>query len=449
MAKKNNVTEEIQELIQQIKNEYQEGVDFAFAAPKLINRASGGFHVKILSPKLKKVCREKFNLLCGVNIELDYEKGDQEGNDFYYRLEGNSAEYDILDCVKGELYRFNHDKQKPKKCKVCGELTSYEEGQIAEWNKANTPPETKIIGYLHPECLKKYFAEKKQPSENNARIKEKLLRNLDKICIGPSAYLENAEYLKNDGAESDYWKLHESNYTEWENRFLRIVIDGEEINLENFDCASKEFFEVKSELVKELIKEIKKNPQEWKIVEPSNKENSGNNWVVRHQSGRQHWNLGICMLRGRKSLEVGKRDWTEIWELIKGSSLPIDNQESDTNEIEWIKSYFQKYNIKKISFKNGELVITNNNNNNNNKIITKDQLTNNFEYQLIKNSLSSLGKNELTSQELGINSKNTSNNTDNSSSGNKYLWLVGGISVGIIISAILVFSLRRKKKKIN
>jgi len=52
--------------------------------------------------------------------------------------------------------------------------------------------------------LKKYFAEKKQPSENNARIKEKLLRNLDKICIGPSAYLENAEYLKNDGAESDY-----------------------------------------------------------------------------------------------------------------------------------------------------------------------------------------------------------------------------------------------------
>jgi len=43
---------------------------------------------------------------------------------------------------------------------------------------------------------------------------------------------------------------------------LRIVIDGEEINLENFDCASKEFFEVKSELVKELIKEIKKNPQE-------------------------------------------------------------------------------------------------------------------------------------------------------------------------------------------
>ena len=132
MAKKNNVTEEIQELIQQIKNEYQEGVDFAFAAPKLISRASGGFHVKILSPKLKKVCREKFNLLCGVNIELDYEKGDQEGNDFYYRLEGNSAEYDILDCVKGELYRFNHDKQKPKKCKVCGELTSYEEGQIAE-----------------------------------------------------------------------------------------------------------------------------------------------------------------------------------------------------------------------------------------------------------------------------------------------------------------------------
>src|SRR6185312_15922230 len=98
MAKRNNVIEEIRELIQQIKNEYEEGVDFKFVAPSLINRASGGYRVKIISPRLKKFCREKFSLSSGVNYHLDYEKGDQEGNDFYYRIYVDNSDYDVLDC---------------------------------------------------------------------------------------------------------------------------------------------------------------------------------------------------------------------------------------------------------------------------------------------------------------------------------------------------------------
>ncbi|CAG8658055.1 1976_t:CDS:2 [Ambispora leptoticha] len=64
-----------------------------------------------------------------------------------------------------------------------------------------------IIAYFHPECAKKYFAGKEQPQENNnSRIKEKLLRNLDKICLDPFGYLANNEYLKTDGAEEEYQK---------------------------------------------------------------------------------------------------------------------------------------------------------------------------------------------------------------------------------------------------
>jgi len=54
------------------------------------------------------------------------------------------------------------------------------------------------LAHFHPHCAKKYFADKKNPNENdNARIKEKLLRNLDKISIEQCGYLINAELVKN------------------------------------------------------------------------------------------------------------------------------------------------------------------------------------------------------------------------------------------------------------
>jgi len=59
----------------------------------------------------------------------------------------------------------------------------------------NPPPN--VIGYFHPECSKKHFLNKEQSSENNTRIKEKLLRNLDKISIEQCGYLINAELVKN------------------------------------------------------------------------------------------------------------------------------------------------------------------------------------------------------------------------------------------------------------
>jgi len=112
------------------------------------------------------------------------------------------------------------------------------------------------------------------------------------------------------------------------------------------------------------------------------------------------------------------KEWDKIKSSLKGYKIPTGKKKINDTELENLKRIFKAHNIKKISFKNGELIITHNNNN---ETITNDQLTNNSEYQLIKDSLSRFGKNELTSQELGINSENTSNNTDNSSSGNKYL----------------------------
>jgi len=63
--------------------------------------------------------------------------------------------------------------------------------------KITGKPSPNVIGYFHPECAKKYFSGKEQSSENNTRIKEKLLRNLDKISIEQCGYLINAELVKN------------------------------------------------------------------------------------------------------------------------------------------------------------------------------------------------------------------------------------------------------------
>jgi len=126
-----NLAKEIQKLIQHIEAEYQKGIDY-----KAINlskpKETGIEHIiQILSPQLKKACRQKFNFPSNANYHLDYEEGDQEGNDFFYRLGINKNDYDFLSYGGKNLYRSNGIEE-PKKCKSCEELTLYENGRIVE-----------------------------------------------------------------------------------------------------------------------------------------------------------------------------------------------------------------------------------------------------------------------------------------------------------------------------
>ncbi|CAG8655140.1 5674_t:CDS:2 [Racocetra persica] len=219
MSSKNNVIEEIQELIQKIKNEYEEGVDFEIPYYSEKHKTGAISH---LSPRLKSFLRKKFDFPSGVNDYLDYSKTNS-ANNYYYRLDGEHG--------KGEHEEFGQG--------------------------------SKVIAYFHPECAKKYFAGKEQSNENNVRIKEKLLRNLDKICLDPDGYLANNEYLKTDEAEEEYQKT--------------------------FNLPS-EYYEVKRELVKKIKQEIEQNPSEWKIERGKNENYADKNLnqLVKHQpSGRR------------------------------------------------------------------------------------------------------------------------------------------------------------------
>jgi len=48
------------------------------------------------------------------------------------------------------------------------------------------------LAHFHPHCAKKYFADKEQPNQNNnSRIKEKILQNLEKMCLVKKIFREH------------------------------------------------------------------------------------------------------------------------------------------------------------------------------------------------------------------------------------------------------------------
>ncbi|CAG8686904.1 7220_t:CDS:2, partial [Ambispora gerdemannii] len=164
-----------------------------------------------LSPRLKSFLRKKFDFPPALNDYLDYSKTDSEGDsNYYYRLDGEHG----------------LEQEKPKKCKSCGELTLEEEGPTVGKEFGQ---DSKVIGYFHPNCAKKYFVDKEQTSENNIRIKEKLLRNLDKISLNPIGYLANAEIVKGD-IEKDYYK-GDANSESINAKIHKVEIEGEEMDL--------------------------------------------------------------------------------------------------------------------------------------------------------------------------------------------------------------------------
>src|SRR4051794_3752546 len=69
----NNKIEEIQELVQQIKNEYQEGVDYkTISSKEKYSLRHEVMWLEILSPRLKNYLRKKFSLPLSNHNYLDF-----------------------------------------------------------------------------------------------------------------------------------------------------------------------------------------------------------------------------------------------------------------------------------------------------------------------------------------------------------------------------------------
>ncbi|CAI2165513.1 2661_t:CDS:2 [Funneliformis geosporum] len=230
MAK--NIREEIKELIQQFQTNYQEGIDYESASGSEVAKL-GVEHIRILSPRLRQYCRERFHFPPGVSDYLDYYKENQQEGAIFYRT-SKTNEYE-------------------------------------------------------------YFCEK------NTQIKEKLLRNLDKICLDPLGELANAELLKSDQAIKNYDLSNLNDYKAWLKKVHSLEIEGEEIFLENSIPIGSYDYQV----------------------------------IKRAFNG-----------------EKGIKEWDQIEGLLK----------DDNRELKNLKIIFQKLNIKKITFESGKLTIEYNNN---------------------------------------------------------------------------------------
>src|SRR5438874_13539773 len=104
--------------------------------------------------------------------------------------------------------------------------------------------------------------------------------------------------------------------------------------------------------------------------------------------------------------------------MINGSSSPVKDQKPTKPELANLKIIFQKLDIKKIIFENGKLTIEFNNHQTN----SVETITDNQEYQVLKNYCQEHNKKELTSQELNITSTSSNNSTPNN---NNHQLLIG------------------------
>ena len=434
-----NIITEIKELIQQIKKEYREGVDFKIV---LDGKNGHGFCLEIKTPQLKRFVREKFSIpILGKDYFLDYYQSDSNYNNLLYRIEsiGKDRDADFLTAMR-ETELWNETEN----CKQCNQSVSQKEGWIQQWNgrKIGDGPTPNIIAHFHPECAKKYFADKEQANENNVRIKEKLLRNLDKLCFDPGSYLANNEYLKTDQAEEEYQKTFNLPYQrDWKNRYLKIVIDGEEISLYDWDNTCSEYYEVKRELIKKIKSEIKQNPSEWKIEKGKN-ENYGDkslNQLVKHQpSGRRYWKIAINHYWGGSSSEIEKY-WAEIEALINGSELPDKNNQPTELELKNLKKIFQEYDIWKATFENGKLTIKYDDN-------STKKVVDDSNYKVLEKYFKDHDEKEIDRQRLGIDNTNSNSEKNKQNKNDTVIYI--SLAVGaFVLGGVFVYFLVRSKKK--
>ncbi|WP_322632045.1 hypothetical protein [endosymbiont DhMRE of Dentiscutata heterogama] len=157
--------------------------------------------------------------------------------------------------------------------------------------------------------------------------KEKILRNLDKICLDPMGDLANTELLKNrsyQNATDYYFRTYQDDETnpkwktepKWE-EVRKIEVEGKKIDLDQFQKGD-DFQEIRTA----LINEIKENKSDWKVAK------EGETTVVVNRSGRKHWKEGIIGFGGKKA----QQDWTEIETALKNSDFPvIDNSPNKSN----------------------------------------------------------------------------------------------------------------------
>lgn len=187
--------------------------------------------------------------------------------------------------------------------------------------------------YSHEEYKEFKEISKQQPTSSDSstkNLKEKILRNLDKICIDPYGNLANTEVMKQEGADKFFAKgvdEDSSEFKEWREKVWKIEVNGEVLDLEKLEL--EDFFDIKEE----LIQQIKQNPHEW-IIEETDYSNPRYKYFLRNKkTGTKHWQFGFTFLRKGKKIKLEERDveWEELKTSIENSSYSQIDKANTSN----------------------------------------------------------------------------------------------------------------------
>lgn len=191
--------------------------------------------------------------------------------------------------------------------------------------------------YSHEEYKEFKEIPKQQPTSSDSstkNLKEKILSNLDKICIDSHGNLANAEVMKQEEANKFFAKEVDENsseFKEWREKVWKIEVNGEALDLEKLEL--EDFFNIKEE----LIQQIKQNPHEWIIEETTHWRSRYKYFLRNKKTGTKHWQSGFIFVRKRKNgkkitLEERDVEWKKLKASIENSSYSqIDKANNTSN----------------------------------------------------------------------------------------------------------------------
>lgn len=166
-----------------------------------------------------------------------------------------------------------------------------------------------------------------------AVLKQKFLRNLDKICLDPLGNFANSQAVEKYWTWGEYYDTGEARK---HGQYKITDQNGEEVDLaEYWSFEDEEEGKFYKEIRAAIIDNIKQNPTDWEIYSDGSDSQRGN-FLKNKKTGVKHYKSGFTIfigkINGEWDEEVGARDWAEIEATLKKSPSNSSPQGSQNQE---------------------------------------------------------------------------------------------------------------------
>lgn len=152
-------------------------------------------------------------------------------------------------------------------------------------------------------------------------LKQRILRNLDKICLDPLGNFANSQAVEKHWTWGEYYDTGEA-----KKHGQYKIIDqqnGKEVDLtEAWKSENEDLWKFCDEIRAAIINNIKQNSADWEIYSDGYDSQRGN-FIKNKKTGVKHYKSGFTLLikeiNGEWDDEFGIRKWNEVEAVLKNS----------------------------------------------------------------------------------------------------------------------------------